>query len=173
MYRADDIPDSKIYNDQDEIDRIDHYWGYVLSRKTPSGRLKYKNLRKLVISCLCISHGNADVERSLSINKKLLTNERTLLSEESLNGLRLTRDAVGMYKGKVTDIPMTKELQSSVAKSYQKYKDRIETEKAEFRLTESKKTSIERTKRKRTAVTEAESRKKTKIRGKRKRSKEE
>ena len=142
LYRADDIPDSKIYNDQDEIDRIDHYWGYVLSRKTPSGRLKYKNLRKLVISCLCISHGNADVERSLSINKKLLTNERTLLSEESLNGLRLTRDAVGMYKGKVTDIPMTKELQSSVAKSYQKYKDRIETEKAEFRLTESKKQAL-------------------------------
>jgi hypothetical protein len=33
---------------------------------------------------LIISHGNADVERKFSINANILTDERTLLSEESI-----------------------------------------------------------------------------------------
>lgn len=95
-----------------------------------------------MITCLCLCHGNADVERSLSINKKLLTSERALLSEESLNGLRLTRDAVNMYKGNVTDVPITKELQSHVTKSYQKYRERVEIENAEARLLQSKRQAM-------------------------------
>ncbi|KAH3819790.1 hypothetical protein DPMN_121534 [Dreissena polymorpha] len=75
---------------------IDHYWSHVLSIKSASGELKYHHLRKLVLAFLCLPHGNADVERSLSINKKLLTPERSLLSEESVTGLRLTRDAISM-----------------------------------------------------------------------------
>lgn len=102
----------------------------IVSKKASSANLKYKHLRKLVITCLCFCHGNTDVERSLPINNnKVLTSGRTLFSEESLNGLRLTGDAVVTYRGKVTDIPLTKELQSCVTKLYQKYRYRIETER--------------------------------------------
>ena len=65
-----------------------------------------------------------------------------MLSKESLNGLRLTRDAANMYKGNVTDVPITKELKSYVTKSYQKYMERIEIENAEAIFLESKRRGI-------------------------------
>ena len=70
VYKGEKVPDEKIYDDKEDLRRIDHYWSYVLSLKTSSGRLKYKHLKKLVMTCLCLCHGNADVERSLSVIKK-------------------------------------------------------------------------------------------------------
>ena len=126
-----------MYNKEGQLIRVDHYWNNVLSLTNASGEMKYPFLRKLVLTCLCLPHGNADVERSLSINKKLVTAERTLLAEESVNGLRLTRDAVSMYK-KIDDIPITKGMLSSVRLAHSKYKERIEAEKADALLLEAK-----------------------------------
>lgn len=117
--------------------RIDHFWNSVLGIKNASGQLKYPYLKKVVITCLCLPHGNADVERSLSVNKKLVTPERSLLSEESINGLRLTRDALSMYKS-IVDIPITRELLSNVRLAHRKYKERVEAEKSEAALLEMK-----------------------------------
>ena len=74
------------------------------------------------------------MERSLSINKKILTPERTLLSEQSLNALRLTRDAVEQYDGNVTAVPITKTMMKYVTDSHQKYLKRLEDEKQESNL---------------------------------------
>ncbi len=49
---------------------------------------------QLIKNVLIISHGNADVERGFSTNGNILTEERTLLSEKSINGLRTTYDTV-------------------------------------------------------------------------------
>lgn len=136
IYRAEDIDDDKIYHDGTLI-RVDHFWNYVLNKKNASGGLKYQFLRKVVLTSLCIPHGNADVERSLSVNKKLVTPERSLLSEESVNGLRITRDAVSMYKS-IADVPVTKELLGSVRQAHKKYKERVEAEKYEAQLLERK-----------------------------------
>ena len=43
---------------------------------------------------LCLTHGNVEVERSLSENSKVLSSERGLLSDDSINAIRLTKDAI-------------------------------------------------------------------------------
>ena len=40
---------------------------------------------------LCQTHDNAEVERSLSENSKVLTSEQSLLSDYSINAIRLTK----------------------------------------------------------------------------------
>ena len=103
MYSIEVIDDSWIikrkYNDPEgkehvEYHGIDFYWNKVLSIVRSSGHPKYGTLSKLIKNVLIISHGNADVERGFSTNGNILTEERSLLSEKSLNGLRTTYDAV-------------------------------------------------------------------------------
>ena len=43
---------------------------------------------------LCLTHGNAEFERSLSENSKVLTSERRLLSDDYINAIKLTKDAI-------------------------------------------------------------------------------
>jgi len=64
-----------------EYHEIDYYWNKILSIVRSNGHLKYSTLSKLIKNVLIISHGNADVERGFSTNGNLLTEERTLLSE--------------------------------------------------------------------------------------------
>ena len=57
---------------------------------------------------LCLAQGNAGVERSLSENKKVVTNERTLLSDASINVLRSTKDAIKVTaSGQAYMMPIT------------------------------------------------------------------
>ena len=51
-------------------------------------------LGKMIKCALSLSHGNADNERSLSINKNPLSKERSSLSTTALNGLRAVEDGV-------------------------------------------------------------------------------
>jgi len=136
LYRSETIKEDEMYDKDGGLIRIDHYWSHVLSIKSASGELKYPHLRKLVLTCLCLPYGNADVERSLSINKKLLTPERSLLSEESVNGLRFIRDAMSMYKN-ISDIHISKDLLSHVRLAHKKYKEKVEAEKSEALLLET------------------------------------
>jgi hypothetical protein len=68
------------------------------------------------------------------VNKKILTSERTLLSEKTLNALRLTREAVAQYGGNVTAVPITKTMLKYVAESHKKYLKRLDAEKQETDL---------------------------------------
>ena len=54
-------------------------------------------LPKMVKCALALCHSNADVERSLSVNKRMLTKMNTRMSEETINGLRSTKAAVQEY----------------------------------------------------------------------------
>jgi len=76
MYEA--IESSVVYTNKEELKRVDHFWNDALGRKSASANPKFPTLQKLVLSCLCVTHGNADVERSFSVNKKILTRARTL-----------------------------------------------------------------------------------------------
>ena len=51
-------------------------------------------LPKFVKAVLCLAHDNSKVERSPSENSKVLTSERSLLSDDSINAVRLTKDAL-------------------------------------------------------------------------------
>ena len=74
--------------------RVDQYWNKVLKLKSVSGSQKFSMLGKVIKSALSLSHGNADNERSLSINKNTLSKERSSLSITALNGLRAVEDGV-------------------------------------------------------------------------------
>ena len=63
------------------------YWIQILQLKTPLGSQEFSVLAKTVKCALGLSHGNADNERILSVNKKTLSKERSGLSIVSLNGL--------------------------------------------------------------------------------------
>ena len=51
-------------------------------------------LPKMVKCALALHHSIADVERSLSVDKRMLTKMNTRMSEETINGLRSTKAVV-------------------------------------------------------------------------------
>ena len=104
--------------------------------KTGSGKDKYPRLGKIVKGVLALPHGNADVERGLSDNKKMLGKDRVKLSSKSIIGNRLSKKAVKI-PWKIHDpehmqpecVPLTKELIGYVRGSHRVYKERLEEEK--------------------------------------------
>jgi hypothetical protein len=76
---------------------IDDYWNKIFSILTNNGVPKYPTLAKLVKNVLIISHGNADVERCFSINSNIITENRSSLSESSINALRVVYDGVKFF----------------------------------------------------------------------------
>ena len=117
IYREENVEDDVVYDEDSMLKRVDMYWNDILDRKTAAGILRYPALKNVVTSCLCLVHGNADVEISLSINKKILTPERTLMYDATLNSLRLTRDAVSRY-GNATSVLITRKMITFVQGPY-------------------------------------------------------
>jgi len=76
---------------------IDHYWNKIFLILTSTGVPKYPTLSKLVQNVLIISHGNAQIERGFNINSNIITENRSRLSESSINGLRLVYDGVKYF----------------------------------------------------------------------------
>ena len=57
---------------------------------------------------VCLARGNAKVERSLSENSKVLTSERSLLSDDSITTIRLTKNDIRVTgSGHVHKMPIT------------------------------------------------------------------
>ncbi|CAF3962613.1 unnamed protein product [Rotaria magnacalcarata] len=85
-------------------------YNYIYSIKTPSEMTK---------SLLSLLHGNADVERGFSENAALITDDRSSLSDISINGFRATKDAIKFYRqGKV---PICKGLLDNVEEAHSRY----------------------------------------------------
>ncbi|CAF4275183.1 unnamed protein product [Rotaria magnacalcarata] len=98
-----------------EIDRIHHEFMIF-------GLPKYPTLSKIVKNILIISHGNSDVERGFSINEHIITENRTLLSLSSINGLRSTWDAIKFYgAGSPHRVPIKIDMIRAVQKSKSVY----------------------------------------------------
>ncbi|CAF1496057.1 unnamed protein product, partial [Rotaria magnacalcarata] len=94
----------------------------TLSLTTSFGLPKYPTLSKIVKNILIISHGNSDVERGFSINEHIITENRTLLSLSSINGLRSTWDAIKFYgAGSPHRVPIKIDMIRAVQKSKSVY----------------------------------------------------
>ena len=135
VYQGEEI-DEKLWkikkDDEVELRRIDHYWRDILKLKTGSGKDKYPRLGKVVKGVLALPHGNADVERGLSDNKKMLGKDRVKLSSKSIIGNRLSKEAVKIHDPEHMQpecVPLTKELIGYVRGSHRVYKERLEEEK--------------------------------------------
>ena len=89
--------------------RVDHYWADIFKEKSLQGEFKYSILQKLIKSLLSLAHGNADVERSLSANRKTVTPDRASLGDLTINGLRTVKDRVRVcgapHKVEITTAP--------------------------------------------------------------------
>ena len=85
-------------------------------------------LPKTLKCTLGLSLGNADNERSLSVNKKTLSKERSGLSIVTMNCLQATDDGIRNVNG-LSNIVVTKEMLSSVKGSCKAYMQLIDKEK--------------------------------------------
>jgi hypothetical protein len=115
--------------------RVDEYWKMVFKQKNALGMPKFIILPKFVKAVLCLAHGNAEVERSLSENKRVVTPERSSLSPESINALRSTKDAIRIQvSGQVHKMPLPSGLLQSAKVAHAVYKSRCEEEREKKNL---------------------------------------
>ena len=85
-------------------------------------------------SCLVLARANADSERSLLVNARVVTKERSRLGEQTIVGLRLLKDVVKFHDPvncRPEKIPVTKEMMKSVRLAHSAYKARLDQEKEE------------------------------------------
>ena len=95
MYLLDEIEPE---DDMEKVN-VDAYWSKVLQRRNAVGNLKFSTLGKVVKAWLSLSHSNSDAERSFSANKRTVTPEHASLNEETINAIRLIKDALRIHAG--------------------------------------------------------------------------
>lgn len=83
-------------------------------------------LKKLIKAVLTLYLGNADVEWSLSVNKQAIRTNRTLLSPESMNGIRQVKDAVAAEDETIHAMDFNKEFISCIRRAHERYRQRLE-----------------------------------------------
>ena len=84
---------------------------YYFFRTELGDRVKHHNLYEIIKMLLVLSHGNAEVERSFSINKNLIRDD---LSEEYLIAQRLVHQAVPTNGRKFLDVEIDKQMIADV-----------------------------------------------------------
>ena len=89
---------------------------------------KYPQLFALVKCVLSLSHVNSAPESGFSINKSMLEVHGHSLGEDTLEALRVVKDAI-VNSGSVLNIPITHMLIMSVKNSYQKYQADLEAKR--------------------------------------------
>ena len=80
---------------------------------------------------LSLPHGNADIEKRLSVNNSIITKERNQLSKAAINGLR-AKDVVKFYDPELMrpeKFLMTKHFLSSARNAHFDYQRRGELQK--------------------------------------------
>ena len=81
----------------------------------------------MVKCALVLSHSNADVERSLSINKKMLTTQNIGLKGEIITGLRAIKAAVTECGGE-HNVAISLDMVKVADKAYRLYKEQLKQE---------------------------------------------
>ena len=73
-----------------------HIEKFTTTEKECSGRKTQQSHHTIMSyqSLLCLTHGNAEVERNLLENSKVLTSEQSLLCVDPINVIKLTKDAI-------------------------------------------------------------------------------
>ena len=130
-----DIPEEWSQKDGSAV-RVDQYWNKVLKLKSVSGSQNFSVLGKLIKCALSLSHGNADNERSLPINKNTLSKERSTLSITALNGLRAVEDDV-RNEGGLSNVAVNKGMLVSVKSSHKAYLAHVEEERMKIHKREN------------------------------------
>ena len=121
-----ELPD---YNQQE---RIEKYWNAVFQLQSSDRQLRYKLLPAVIKSALTLGQTNAESERSLSVNAAIITRERALLSENTIIGLHVVKEAVRFFdpvSNQPEKIAITDDLRRFVRNAHAAYKERLERER--------------------------------------------
>ncbi len=149
----------KLTKEDKEI-RVDHFWQKMFKCADDSGE-SFAVLAKMVKCALALCHSNADVERSLSVNSKLLTKNRVSLNQETIVGLRAVKDGVQDFGGVhkvVVSLDILKAAENA-RRLYQKYLDEEQMKKrqkeAEKKKADEKKKQLQEKKHEEAKLEEA------------------
>ena len=126
--------------------RVNQFWHKVFITSNATSE-KFSVLPKMIKCALALCHLNADVERSLSINKKVVTKQNVSMKREALTGLRRVKAAEQDYGG-VDKVPITLDTVRVAENSYRMYNEHLKEEQAKKRQTEMEKQKCEAQKRK-------------------------
>ena len=88
--------DSKLpsYNPSE---KIEVFWNEVFMLQSADGDIRYKLLPVVIKSALVLEQSNAESEHSLSVNTRMVTQERASLSEKTIVGLHVMKEVVGFF----------------------------------------------------------------------------
>ena len=116
--------------------RVDHFWRAVyFSLKSLDGTgPRFSALPKVVKSGLILAQSNAESDKSVSVNARIVTKERTLLGERTIVGLRTVKDAVKFHDPencRPKKIPLTDGLLNAVRSAHMHYRKWLDEEEAE------------------------------------------
>ena len=118
----------------DTNQQVDHYWNAVFLLKSIDGNSRYQCLPLVIKFGLVFAQTNAESERSLLRNARVVTSERSALGEATITGLHTVKEAVRCYdpvNGQPENIAITKELMRSVRLAHTAYQARLKAEKVE------------------------------------------
>lgn len=96
----------------------------------------------LSLTCLCISHGNAEPDLGFSENKRFLDG-REAVQEETIVAIRFVRDATQKY-GSLLDFPMNGRLMQLVQNSHRVYEVNQNLKKMEAEANKKKKVTMKK-----------------------------
>lgn len=114
------LAQAKLKNFDRKEQRLDVLWLDLCSHDN-------KELLSFIKIILCLSHGNAAVERGFSVNKECLVEN---LKEDSLIAQRLVHDAV-LAAGGVEKVEITDKMVQMVRNSYRVYREELQKKKTE------------------------------------------
>lgn len=112
-----------------EHERIDHFWVKVLVAMEETTGEKQQELERLVKLCCSVAHGNAFLERGMSITKRVVDG-RSSMSEVGVKASKVVKEVIRRHGG-VTSVPITRELLSAVCKSSYRYREELRNAKEE------------------------------------------
>ena len=114
------------------IERIEVFWNAVFELHSVDERMRYLFLPSVIKSALVLAQTNAESEWSLSVNARIVTQERASLGEKTIIGLHIVKEAVKFFDP-VSDrpemIPITEDLKKSVRSVHSAYKAHLEEER--------------------------------------------
>ena len=82
-----------------------------MNSKHSDGKRKYRVLPELAKKALVLPHGNADVERCLSVNTNVVTVDRPAIGKKTINAVRMVKDIV-KFSDPVKECPQSMPINS-------------------------------------------------------------
>ena len=101
------------------------------------GNPKYNSLMVVVKAALCISHGQADVERGFS-NKHVVNETRVKVKQHTISTIRTVKDVINKYK-EVEQIPFSRDLIRRFRGAHAVYTEYLSAVQKEATATEEEK----------------------------------